>query len=361
MARVLVTGATGFIGQHLVRYLAEYNHDVVCLVRKKPDRRVNIESQSCVVEGDVTQLDTVNQAVRDCDVVINLAGVTKSLHRKEMFAVNQLGAANVARACAEQPHPPVLIHMSSLSAEGPCHGPQQPGRRSQERTVSVYGKSKLKGERAVQQYADRVPVTILRPPIVFGEGDRDVFPIFKSLQHFGYAFGPPYTDGLFSFVHVKDLVQAVRLLVLKGARIHASHHLGIYHVESEQRVTFRQFVRMIGQSLGLQEVKVIASPRWLTWGVGGLCEIGARLWGRPFVMSFDKAREANAGPWSCNASALRQIGYAPEALLERIQQTADWYRRAGWLQPARVGRDHSETLLQIEKTRQDKAFEKQVF
>ena len=365
MARVLVTGATGFIGQHLVRYLAEYNHDLVCLVRKNTVLQKNIELPARFVQGDITRWESVNEAVRGCDVVINLAGVTKSFHRKEMYAVNQEGADNVARACAHQANPPVLIQISSLSAAGPVGRINQPKPRSQDRTVSIYGRSKLKGEKAVQQYADRVPVTILRPPIVFGEGDRDVLPIFKSVQRFGWAFGPAYSDDLFSFVHVHDLVQAIRLLMLQGARIQTNHPMGVYHVESEGRVSFRQFAKMIGQTLNRTKVKVVAAPTWLTWVVGGFCEMGARVCRRPFVMSLDKAREANAGSWSCNANALRQIGYKPGALSERIKQTSEWYQRAGWIKSVSITPDHRpepslpfETKLQ--KPGQSQAFEKQL-
>lgn len=360
MARVLVTGATGFIGQHLVRYLAKFNHDVVCLVRSKSIRTRTLESSSRIVCGDVTNYESVAQAVRDCDVVVNLAGVTKSLNRKSYYFANQLGAGNVAKACAAQSNPPVLIHISSLSAEGPsrCAHPQvKVGRK---KSVSVYGKSKLLGEREVQQFMNRVPLTILRPPIVFGEGDRDVYPIFRSLDRFGYAFAPPYADSFYSFVHVEDLVQAIRLLALKGTRLDPSHQMGIYHVESEGRVTFRQFVKLIGQSLKLEDAKVIATPRSVTWFVGGLCEISARIRRRPFVMNLDKAREANAGSWACNASALHQIGYNPGALPERIQQTTEWYQWAGWINPSDFESNRSPASIQPTNARGSNVFEKQV-
>lgn len=355
MARVLVTGATGFIGQHLVQHFLKYNHDVICLVRDNLRKsRFKSDEQSdkirCVV-GDITDLVSLRRAIKKCDLVINLAGVTKSLSRRELFAVNQRGVANVARVCAERTTPPTLIHVSSISAAGTQPGLQVVNANPVDRPVSNYGRSKLAGELALRRYASRAPISILRPTIVFGEGDRDVWPIFHSIHHYGWAFLSPFASHHFSFIHAADLSQAIRLVAFRGERLGGSNAEGTYYAADPEALSFEQFAHAVGKCLGRNHTRILATPRWLTYLLGGLCSLGSQFTRKPFVISYDKAREANAGSWCCDASGLSALGFQPVPLRFRLQQTADWYRRQGWLpqetQPAeRTEQTPAEELVE---------------
>ncbi|MDG2011966.1 MAG: NAD-dependent epimerase/dehydratase family protein, partial [Pirellulaceae bacterium] len=275
MARVLVAGANGFIGRHLVRHLVEFNHDVVCLVRNKPKRlRFGDYATGCVI-GDVTDLASLRPAIKNCDLVINLAGVTKSLSRRELFAVNEKGAANVADVCAERTSPPILIHVSSLSAAGTQPNWRIADTNPADEPVSIYGKSKLAGEFALRRYAGQVPISILRPTIVFGEGDRDVLPLFQSIHYYGWAFLPPFARQRFSFIHAADLSQAIRLVALKGERLSEGKAAGTYYAADPNALRFDEFAKAIGNCLKRNRTRTLVSPRWLMALLGGLCSIGS--------------------------------------------------------------------------------------
>ena len=331
MARVLVTGATGFIGQHLVQHLVKFNHDVICLVRDHLKKsRFESDEIRCVV-GDITDLVSLKRAIKTCDLVMNLAGVTKSLSRRELFAVNERGVANVARVCAERTTPPALIHVSSISASGTQPGLQVVNDNPVDRPVSNYGSSKLAGELALRRYASRAPISILRPTIVFGEGDRDVWPIFQSIHHCGWAFLSPFARRHFSFIHAADLSQAIRLVAFGGERLGGSHAGGTYYAADPEALSFEQFAHAVGKCLDRNHTRILATPRLFTYLLGGLCSLGSQFTRKPFVMSCDKAREANAGPWCCDVSGLSALGFQTVPLRSRLQQTADWYRRQGWL------------------------------
>ena len=121
MANVLVTGATGFIGAHLVRQLTTEGHQVTCLVRPTSNRTALEAFDPEFVVGDLTDESAVRQATLDKDWVINLAGTTKALRKSDFERANVVGARVVAKACSEMIKTPLLIHISSLAAAGPNH------------------------------------------------------------------------------------------------------------------------------------------------------------------------------------------------------------------------------------------------
>ncbi len=190
MTHALVTGATGFIGHHLVQLLTERGQQVSCLVRRDSDRSgvEAFDPNYCV--GDVTDLNSLRRAVHGIDVVYHLAGLTKSLRADELIRVNELGTRNVSLACAEMTHPPILVVASSLAAAGPAVSDRPRREIDPPRPVSVYGRSKRAGELAAREYAARVPTTIVRPPIVFGEGDKDGFNLFQGNLTIGHSSRP---------------------------------------------------------------------------------------------------------------------------------------------------------------------------
>lgn len=364
MPRVLVTGATGFIGVHLVRRLREAGDEVVCLVRRTSQRAAIEPFDVEFVEGDVGDPRSLARAVAGCEVVYHLAGLTSALSRTDLHRVNAAGARNVAEACAAAPNPPVLVHVSSIAAAGPSpldrprteHDPPAP--------VSHYGRSKLAGELAVREFADRVPITIVRPPIVFGEGDRASLPLFASVQRFGVHMAPLWRSRPFSFVHAAELaaalvaaansaqrvqpVERMRELVLSGQYSESmpiaatangdtgvvdATGAGVYFAAFDELVTYADFGRRIGRALGVARTAVIPNVAPSVWMVALGSEAIAQLRRRPMIFNLDKAREAVAGAWMCSSAALmRDTAWRPQKSLdERLAETAAWYRDQGWL------------------------------
>ena len=338
MARVLVTGASGFVGKHIVKNLALHGHDVACLVRPTSCTSGISRDVSELVFGDVTDIGSLESAVKQRDFVVNLAGVTKSFNARSMQLVNEQGAGNVAAACARQSTPPVLIHVSSLAAAGPSP-PDRPRAESDEPApVSAYGRSKLAGERLASKYCDRIPLTIVRPPIVFGEGDSNGLPLFRSIARFGVHTVPNAGDEPFSIAHALDLAEAIRIAAQVGQRVRPHEFGGTYFVTGHETPAYSELGRMIGGILGKSRVRIFRSPDSVLWAAAAVAELVGRIRREPFVLNFDKFREAVSGAWHCDGSGLFKLGFRPAPLRDRLRQTAEWYQKQGWIPAAKPRR-----------------------
>ena len=282
---------------------------------------------------------TACAAVAGVDVVYHAAGQTKSLHAAEMYRINVGGTANVAQACAEQPRPPVLILVSSLAAAGPT-GLGRP-RVESDRPVQVseYGRSKRAAELAAQRVADRVGVTVVRPPIVLGQRDIVGLEMFRSIAHTGVHLCPGLSRRRFSLIHAADLAQLLILAAERGWRLpplgqdQGSPGKGVYFAACEEDSAYADLGRMIGKVLERRRVITLQVAWPLVWLFAAVGELTGQLLRRPVYLNLDKAWEVTTGSWLCSPrAAIQDLGFSVGApLAERLVQTVQWYRDAAWL------------------------------
>jgi len=338
MTKVLVTGASGFIGTHLVAALAKRGEEITCFVRKtsKIDRLQALGVR--LIYGDVTDPDSLPAAVTGQDVVYHLAGRTEALNGRQFFEVNCRGVAHVVKACAAQETPPIMIHVSSQAAAGPAIDGQARVESDPAAPVSLYGRTKRLGERFAERFAHRLPITVVRPPIVLGEGDRLGLSLFRSVIRFHIHLTPGFRAQRFSLIHADDLAQLLILAAERGRRLPPkgrrgdSAAQGYYFAACEQDPTYADLGRLVAESAGRQTV-VISTPMPVLRMAAIVTEAVSQVCRHPALMNLDKIREVAAGSWLCSARAAKEeLGFAVGApLIERLRQTTQWYRREGWL------------------------------
>ncbi|MEE8452559.1 MAG: NAD-dependent epimerase/dehydratase family protein [Thermoguttaceae bacterium] len=339
MAKVLITGASGFIGSHLAEALVARGDDVTCLVRRssRVERLDPLDVRFAC--GDVTDPQSLSAAVGNVETVYHAAGCTCAIHAEQYDRVNHLGTRNVVEACAARTTPPVLVVVSSLAAAGPAVDGQPRTESDPPRQVSHYGRSKRAAELAAEQFADRVPVTVVRPPIVLGEADRLGLPMFAMISRLGVFFVNGMGRKRYSIIHATDLAELLIRAAEQGERLPVApaegdaRSQGYYFAACGEDPTYAELGRMIGSALGRRRVLIFPTPPRGPWVAAALMELKARVRRRAVYLNFDRVREIRAGSWICSSrKAVDELGFTVAApLAERLKQTAHWYREHGWI------------------------------
>lgn len=301
--RIAVTGATGFIGRHVVAHLRSRGDDVIEV-------------------GRPLQRAAVSKAIAGAEAVVHLAGVVSASRAADYSAVNVDATAAVAEAVRDSEAR--LVHISSLAAAGPA-GPQAPRSEGDPPTpMTAYGHSKLEGERVVAAIAG-LRWTILRPGVVYGPGDRALLPLF-ALASRGVLPNIGRSSAAYTFVYITDLVQAIASAVDRGS---SGDVLFVGHAKP---VTTRALLEGVRNAVGRGAI-IVPVPLAVLKLVALLGDVGGTIRGKPLPMNSRRYAELATGGFVCRVDRLRdRLGVvAAVGLDEGLTQAAAWYRREGWL------------------------------
>lgn len=320
--KALVTGATGFVGSHLVDALLTAGWTVTALARSASKAATLSERGVRVVAGHLHLQSALVEAIQEQDVVYHVAGAIAARGEADFLAANREGTRNVVTAARMgNPH---LVLVSSLAAGGPSPRGTPLDGSQPARPVTAYGRSKLEAERVVRESPLRW--SIVRPPVVYGPRDREVFKVFRLVR---LSLAPVFGDGTqeLSAVHAVDLARA---LVAVGTSGRSEGQ--IYHACHPEIFTSAGFVQAVAAAMG-RRVRIVRVPAGVGRTVLRLTEAGARLTGQTTILTSDKANEFFQPAWTGDPTSLmRDCGWEPSYDLGRgLADTYQWYRQAGWL------------------------------
>jgi len=330
---ILVTGGTGFIGGHLLRKLSERGFAVRCLTRSPSSagrRRISTHSnrQETILPGvETAEADWatgrgIEGALDGVDTVIHLAGTTKALVPADYYTGNARVTETLARLLAGRPTR--LVHVSSLAAVGPSPDSTPVDEDSAPHPVSHYGKSKLEAEQAVARW--RPDAVIVRPAVVYGPRDTDVFQILKSIAA-GVVVEITGGERWFSAIYVEDLVEGL------VAAANAPQAAGrAYFLAHPTVVSWSGLAAAAAQIMG-RRPRVLRIPPAVASAAAYSAEIWARVTRRPGILSRDKVTEACCRAWTCDTRrAARELHFEAKTTLEAgLARTLAWYKETGWI------------------------------
>ncbi len=333
--RILITGASGFIGSFLVEKALEEGYETWAGVRKSSSREYLKDDRIQFLDlsfGDKNklkeQLSDFKEKYGKFDYVVHNAGVTKCLDAEDFDKINFRYTANLIDALREvEAVPDKFVLMSSLSAFGvgdeenytPIKIADTPNPNT------AYGKSKLKAECYLRSMDD-FPYIILRPTGVYGPREKDYFLMIKTVKS-GLDVGAGFKPQHLTFIYVKDLVDAVFLALKTELKNKA------YFVADGDVYTDKEYTQLVKQVIEKKHVLSLKVPLWILKTVSIVAESISRITKRPSTLNRDKYIIMKQRNWECDITPLvNDLGFtAKYNLKDGLEESVSWYKENGWL------------------------------
>jgi len=327
---ILITGASGFIGNFLVDEALERGYNVFATIRKSTKINRLKEKKVNLIEIDFKDSNNIKNKLLNSPhfkYIIHNAGITKALKNKEYFEVNYENTKRFITAIKNSKKiPDKFIYMGSLAAYGPGEkNTTKPVTRSSiPKPVTEYGRSKLAAEKFIIEEAN-IPYLIFSPTAVYGPGEKDLFTTIKLINagiDFKIGFKPQY----FTFVYIKDLVK----LIFDALESPVKNKE--YFVSDDRLYSKKELSKAIKNALSKKAISITA-PIWFAKIVAAISEIISYFSGSQSILNIEKISELSAQNLNCDIEELKNdLNYNPEYdLNEGMMETIEWYKKEGWL------------------------------
>lgn len=326
--KILVTGASGFLGSHIAERLASDGHEVRLLLRRTSSRQFIAGFPHEEAVGDVTDAGSLPAAVAGVHGVIHVAGLVKARNEAEFEAVNASGTANLlAAVAAAAPDLRRFIYVSSLAAHGPSEDGAPRAVDAPSRPITAYGRTKLAGEEMTRASAIGERSVIFRPPVIYGPRDPALVPFFKLAR---FRIAPLLMGGRnrISIVYVDDIARAIAAATTAEADVAGK----TYCPEDGSVYSWRDLLAAVEEASGRRAMRVFA-PRWAFEAAALASETFGLALGRAVSLTREKVKEMAQPHWVCSSEPLRRdLGWTPHTgIREGARLTGDWYRQHRWI------------------------------
>ena len=325
--KVFMTGATGFVGSFLAETLCQANHEVRCLVRKESNLRWIADLDVECYYGSLFDLDSLVRGMEGCDCVYHAAGVTKARTKEEYFRVNYEGTKNILNAALKHKQKiSRFVHVSSQTAVGPSPTIIPIDESHPANPITYYGESKWAAEEYIGSLHNKLPITIVRPPAVYGPRDEDILEFFRTVK-FGLIPQLGKADKYLRLIYVKDLVRGI---LMAGEN---ENSVGkTYFITSPKPYSWEEISRLTLDILQKRGFRVHI-PVSLIKIVAGASEALASLTKKPALVNKQKVIDMEQNFWTCSPKkAQKELGFTAEIGLETgIRETLTWYKEHKWL------------------------------
>lgn len=325
--KVFLTGITGFLGHHVAEALHRQGHEIHAFIRQ-PQKPDSIHIPFHAVQGTLSNCETLVPLLTQMDAVIHLAGKIKAHNLAEFNETNQQGTQNLIHALLKaSPKPLTYVHVSTIAVMGPeIDGDDFCKRPELCHPVSWYGESKRRGEIEVQALSGKMRTVILRPPVLYGPHDKEMFALFQSIQK---GFAPLFSEGKnqLSVCYIKDVADCIVSLIEKAPPQDEIYCLDDGHVHD-----WRSLSMDLAEVIGKKPRFISIPPILFKFGAY-FSELYARWSGKAQIFTQNKIKEMEQKSWVCGYKRLSETrDWKPQySFKEGAKMTYDFYRKNHWL------------------------------
>lgn len=322
-----ITGASGFIGSHLVDFLLQKDWKVICLVRPSSSLQWLKDKPVKVISADINDIETISPALAECTHIFHLAGVLFGKDREEYvegnleFTKKFLNLIKTVRPNLER-----FLYVSTLAAVGPSENGRMSEEADELKPITWYGESKALTEKFLKENAGSIPLTVIRPPVVYGPRDYALLELFKASK-LGLNLIPGHKNKYISIIYIRDLINGIyeacisektlgKTYFLSNEEYYPQHHLGEIIIQKMRK-----------------KPKNIIIPWIIMQLVSNLLEFLGKLSGKKVILNRQKLLEIGQNYWICtSARAKMDFGFQTKTELEDgIGETLKWYKENKWL------------------------------
>lgn len=330
--RVLVTGATGYLGGATVDALRAAGVAVRALARASSDASALLDrgvdvARAPLLPSHASERDALRAALQGVAGVAHLAGGGRVRRAADFFRNNTATTEHLADAIRDTPSVRRVVFVSSMAARGPAPSDDPAASHVTDAPITDYGRAKRDAEQVLRALEDErdLAVTVLRPPGIYGPGDDRMLPLFRAAQR---GLVPlPAAGRTASFVYIDDCASAI-VHALTSA--HVDHHA--YYPEDGTPQSTEAMARAIAEAVG-SAPRILRVPSPILHSAAALSELAARARRAPLLFTRDKARDLVQAHWVCDATPFREdTGWRPTTPLEEgLERAAADYRARGWI------------------------------
>lgn len=325
--KVLVTGATGFVGSHTAEHLLEAGHEVKALVRPSSNLVWIADKPIEVVHGNILDVESLRQAVEGSEAIVHIAGATASKTKQGFYDANQIATRTLLEAAKRYaPNLERFVFISSQTAGGPSTAEQLMHEELPPKPITTYAKSKLAAEEETRKYRDHFPTTILRLPAIYGPRDTAILTFFQTIAK-GIKPLIGFSEKYVNLLHARDVAHGIGLALERPEALDRTFYLG-----SEEQYTWRDLSNLAAQIMGKRGL-FVRVPHAVVSVVAGISEFASLFKKKPSVLNWEKRVDITQRHWTISTERARhELGFVPQIPVdEGFRETIEWYKQMKWL------------------------------